>query len=465
MGSVPTSARHRTEPVAARVLRAAGRLALALSLAGCASAPARVALTGDLPALKAAIEQANRQEALGSGRLEELASAVLRRELVSLTAPSDEFPSVALCAREIRPVLEDVAASQSDYAADAALALLDAGLSAPTPGADNPLGAAAVEARRAIGARAGARRRALMLHGEAEVRRAALAAAADGADAGDVPALAEAARLEPDAAARAIAIRALGRIGGAPSVSALADLYPAASPEARREIIRAWASPRSFAAGGREELEDLTAGSAGEPAVLAAVELERLAPQASSLAAAALVKAIEGPAREVRLLALELSPWSEPDVRAAILAAQKHKEADTRVVALLRAAEEGGLDAAGSHELEGLASDTLTPVGAVARAALAELGKRGVDKALRADLDAKTQDRRTLAALSLLALEDWAGAARALGDDSPEVRRAVACQVLAEPDAGPQRPWSFLTPEFGAASSGVVPLLVAPTPG
>ena len=46
-----------------------------------------------------------------------------------------------------------------------------------------------------------------------------------------------------------------------------------------------------------------------------------------------------------------------------------------------------------------------------------------------------------LAALSLVELEDWAGAARALGDDSPRVRRTVACRVLGGPVAAHRRPW------------------------
>ena len=89
-----------------------------------------------------------------------------------------------------------------------------------------------------------------------------------------------------------------------------------------------------------------------------------------------------------------------------------------------------------------------------------------------------------LAAWSLLALEDWSGAAHALGDDSPAVRRALACRVLAEPGSRypasearwhPPRPDILLpTSPSGSplpppgSSTGfpeVVPLLVAAPPG
>jgi hypothetical protein len=411
-------------------------------LVACASTPARTARTGDLPALKSAIEQASAQNGLGSSGLEELAGAVLERELVSLAGPDEAFPDVAPCARQIRPALEDVAEGSSDYAAPAALALIDAGFSAPRVPPDGT-SARAIEARLAVGPRAGERRRALMLHGDASVRRAALSAALAGHEHEDIAALAEAARLDPDSEARALAIRALGRIGGEAAVLALVDVYAAASPAERREIVIAWAAPASYAAGGQIELENLAevmvsssteSKGTGVLSVLAAVGLLEHAP-GSPLGSTALVRAIESSAAETRLLAIEATPWTDVPARAAIAAARKHEDPATRVLALWRFAVMGALDADGTRELEQLASDNATAVGAVARAALAEAGNAGVQPALRTDLAAKQADRRAFAALSLLSLADYSGAARALGDDSPRVRRTVACQVLADPAA------------------------------
>jgi hypothetical protein len=354
--------RARSRRLAARAGRWARPLGAGLLALGsaCTSAPARTALQGDLPALKAAIARAEQEEALGSAGVKDLASAVL-----------------------------------------------------------------------------------------------------EGGFAADVPALGEAARLDPDSEARALAIRALGRIGGEDAVLELIDVYAVASPEDRREVVRAWSMPASLSAGGATQLEDL-AQTSGEPAVLAAIALAGR-PSSAGLASAALVRAIEGDTRETRLLAIEAAPWSDSAVRAAIVAARKHRDPATRVLSLWRSAEAGALDAEGSQTLEQLSADDVTNVGAVARAARARAGQSGVKAALRVDLAASASERRTLAALSLLRLEDWAGAARALGDDSPRVRRVVACQVLAGP--AHERATDPIAIAAGASPSALAPLLITESAG
>jgi hypothetical protein len=471
----------------------AGVCALLAGSACATSTPARVALTGNLPALEAAIAEAGRQGELDADHLEELAGAVLRRELASLVssesgAPGEPFPDVLPCAAEVRSVLEDVASGDSEFAAPAAVTLLDAGLDAPASDG-SAVARAAVEARRALGSEAGGRRRAFMLHGDASVRRAALSAALDSADAADLAALSEAARLDPDLRARALAIRALARIGGESAVVALADAYPSAPPELQRELVYAWSVPQTFAAGGQRALIDLAGGPVSEGGVLAALSLYGRSDEGRALAERALVQAIEGQAAGARLLALEVGPWDSQRVRGAIEAARSHSDPATRVVALLRRVEESALDAADTAALTQLGTDTVTPVGAVARAALARAGQANVEAALRADLKAKKAEHRMLAAWSLLLLRDWSGAAQALGDDSPAVRRALACRVLAEPGARspasrypggktswhPARPDALLPASASATalpppgdSTGfpeVVPLLVAAPPG
>ncbi|HKO92055.1 MAG TPA: hypothetical protein VJU61_12920, partial [Polyangiaceae bacterium] len=141
----------------------------------CAGAPTLAARQGDLASLKSAVLQAEREGQLGQGAVKELAGAVLERELVSLREPISDFPELQPCVRDVRGVLADLAKGSGEPAAWASLALLDAGLDAPRPEAA-PSSAAAliVEARRAVGERAGPRRRALMLHGDAGVRRAAV---------------------------------------------------------------------------------------------------------------------------------------------------------------------------------------------------------------------------------------------------------------------------------------------------
>jgi hypothetical protein len=321
-----------------------------------------------------------------------------------------------------------------------------------------------VEARQAVGPKAGERRRALLLHGDAAVRRGALGAALEGAAEAkpeDVAALVEAARLDPDPEARKLAIRALGHIGNDAAVRGLIDIYASGPLEERREIVLAWSLPASYAAGGGEQLEALAQDSE-ETSVLAAIALVSHADSAA-LGSATLLHAIESERSEQRLEAIAAAPWSDAKLREAIGAARKHGDPSTRVLALWRFVDADALDAGVTQELGQLATDTVTPVGAVARAALARAGKADVKAALRADLAARAADRRTLAALALLELADWSGAARALGDDSPSVRRTVACRVLAERVATGHGAGD--RPAVIAGAPPVVPLLLSESAG
>lgn len=407
----------------------------ALNLAGCAAGPARVALQGDLPSLKASVADAERRGELGEENVRELAEAVLARELSSQPEPVERFPEVSRCAPAARAALEHVATGSGEAAALASVELVDAGFAAPSTGLpEGSDGWLAVEARRLVAPRPSERRRALMLHGSSDVRRAALSAARDAAQASDVPALLEAARLDPDPRARALAVDALGAIGGSAVVVALIDLWSAAEPPLRSHITEAWAAPRTAASGGVEQLVGLAERSVGTVQVEAALALARIDAGPPGAAAAVLARAIRGKAPRERVLAVLGAPWSSTELAEAIVEARRSEDPATRVAASLRLVEHGALDAGAREDLFAIASGD-TEVAAVARAVAAHAGDGRVKPALRAELTVPRGARRTLAAAALVALDDWAGAAHALGDDSPEVRQAVACHVLAKPDA------------------------------
>jgi hypothetical protein len=399
---------------------------------GCASGPARTALQGDLTHLKAAVADAQQRGALGRSDVRELAGAVLHRELVSLPDPVERFPAIGACASGVRPALEEVAGSGSGEAALlASLALIDAGVTPPKP-PEQSLSHVAIEARQALGVDAQQRRRAFFLHGDADVRRAAVEAARESALSGDIDALLEVARLDPDAQARALAVVALGTIGGRRAVLGLDDVWVSAADELRPHIVSAWAAPASLDHGGSERLVNV-AESAGRPAVLAALALERSERGPEGLARSVLLRAIAGASAEDRLLSLYHAPWSEPEIQEAIRHAQSSKDGPTRVIASLRLVENGAFDSAARDGLRELSEDKSSPVGVAARAVLARAGDDRVKPGLRADLGASHSEQRTLAAFALVALDDWSGAAAALSDDSPEVRQTVACQILADP--------------------------------
>jgi HEAT repeat protein len=458
--NVPISAPRPTESSARLPYSRQLALALAVSCCACTAAPTRAALSGDLTALKAAVTSAEQQGQLGRGRVRQLAEAVLTRELVSLAGPELAFPQLGSCAEAVTGVLSDLAEREGELGEAAAIALIDAGVTPPVAASDAHT--PALLARQAIGVDAGIRRRAFMLHGDVEVRRAALTAAWHSADPGDVPALLEAARVDPDPEARGSASWALGRVGGAAVVLGLRDLWPRAAPLLRRRIIEAWSMPGSFDAGGERELVAVVETESSLPAVLAALSLHQKNAGPPGLATAALLRALAGVDTERRLFTLLGAPWSDPELRAAIVSLVSSKDAATRVVALLRLSEHAEIDAASLAELRKLSLDPTLPVALVARAVLARAGDASVKPGLLRDLAAPRADHRTLAAVALISLKQWSAAAHALADDSPQVRRAVSCQLLAEPafaltpeerTSAPERP-------FGPRSPALLPLLL-----
>lgn len=459
---MPTSAPRPTERARVERLSAAAFwVGLGLGAVACTSASTRVALQGDLPSLKAAIADAEREGRLDAAPVRELAEAVLTRELSSSSGPNAMFPPMEPCVKRMRSVLEDVAAGSFELAAPAAVALIDGGFEPPGPGSRRDA-SLVVLARQALGVSAGSRRRAYMLHGDAEVRRAALSAARDSADIADTDSLIEAARLDPDPVARSIAVRALGQVGGARVVLALLDLWAVASTEQRRDIVLAWSMPPSFGSGGERELTHAVEVTGGEPAVVAALVLSNKAAGPPGLGTSALLGFIAGTQQRERLLALDAAPWQNAELRAAITAARTHDDPATRIISLLRLVEHGAIDAAGIIELRKLSTAPSASVALAARATLARAGDESVKAALRADLAGARGDERTLAALALVELEDWAGAAPALADDSPAVRRAVACQMLA-PSKEPRNVDTLRPPVLGSLAPPLVSLL-SPAP-
>lgn len=381
--------------------------------------------------------EAEQRGKLGRGAVRELAGAVLERELVSLREPLSDFPELEPCVRDVRGVLAELARGSGEPAAWASLALLDAGFDAPDPSAaPSSAPALIVEARRSVGERAGPRRRALMLHGDADVRHAALEAAEHGREQADVGALLEVARLDPDAANRELSLHALGAIGGARVVLGLRDLWAGAAAEQRLGIVAAWSRTATFDAGGERELVRTAELGSGTTAVAAALELSRQAAGPDGLSQGVLARALRGADRSGRLLALYQAPWADAELRALIVEAQGSADAATRLLSLLRQAEQGPLATASLEALRALAAEQGSAVGLLARATLARAGDSSASAGLLGDLSAPRARDRMLAAFALVTLEQWAPAAHALGDDSPLVRQTVACQMLAQAPRG-----------------------------
>lgn len=415
----------------------------------------RAALTQDLPTFRAAAEAAARRGAMSERNARALARAVLRRELFTRDVVADDrsFGGRA-CMRRMGDALRELARDADEQAAHATFSLIDAGLVAPAePGDFGAADHAMVQARRTVGVRAGARRRSYLRHGDRRVRRAALRAALDSQDVGDVSALLEAARLDPDPSSRRLAIRVLGTLGGAETVLSLRDLWGPATEELRLAIVAAWSAAPTIEQGGERELLHAAESGEGLVAVSAAAALVRSGRGPSGLAEGVLQRAIAGQDLRTRLWALDQVPLT-PVIATAVREASRSPNPETQTLALARMARQAPLDAASITALRALALDGSQPTAVVALSVLSAAGDASVVPALRRDLGAARAHERSLAARALIAARDWNGAVPALADDSPRVRRRVACRMLVPAVAGhPAVIGGSLVPLFGFQTS------------
>ena len=272
----------------------------------------------------------------------------------------------------------------------------------------------------------------------AKVRRAAMRASAEARAVGDVPALLESARVDPDLMARTDAVRAVGRIDprGGDTASRLHDLWSSSDDALREDIARAYASPNIAASGGAEELRLLVASGHGPGAVSAAAFVMMRMKNASDTrtsAIALLVRTIDEAPRRERLLAIAMAPVSEPSIMAAMKRATAETETlETRVSVWSRLLELAAEHAKATAALLAFARPGGPElVARRARLALASDGDRSVQQWIEADLKTPDASTKLLAATALAAMHRGARAAGLLADADPIVRTSVACTLLA----------------------------------
>ncbi|MBM4357460.1 MAG: hypothetical protein FJ096_05045 [Deltaproteobacteria bacterium] len=473
-------------------------LALALLLTGpaglgCSSALVRAARDQNDEAFRVTLASTPAQVA--ARELRDVARA--RAERAVDAAAGEEglrvIETVADCAVDLREALERKALGTDVVAARAALGLADHNITSPLAFARHF--ASSDAAWRAAGARSlvlaerasegppcepgwadcddgderrGVRvarfRRAAMLDVHREVRRAGLAAARDAADPGDVAALLDAARRDPDQALRVLAIEAIARGRALDGVIGLTDLWPTASEDERLAIVRAWAdlwrpepgTAASSAArpseGAPSRIEDVAfealrrvvESDSGLPSFIAAAEILEGSPahrthpalvSAEGGALATLVRGIESASAPVIVDVIEVAPLARPRVREAVAAASKSENPLVAVAALARLLETSALE---TTELRTAALTTLDKHaqgnGDEAQAALDALVRLGDGRA-RAQVDkrlkAEAPEQRREAAVALIALGDRRAAAQLLADADVTVRLSVACALIA----------------------------------
>lgn len=434
-----------SSPLRGALARTLLGFALAIAASGCATSPlVRLAEERRHDELSKAIDREHTRGALDDDETRDVAEAVARAEITAAKGSegATRLAGLVACARALRSSLEDRLELGDEPAAAAGQVLLSAGLVDADEYAELATRAEQSPAMRALGARSlvlpehDALRRALYVDLEEGVRLGALRAASTRPVEADLHALVDALRRDPSPAARSAAARALGALGGEPSVVALEDAWHRADGRLREAIAAAWAMPPSADAGGRERLLRVVE-QGGDGAVAAALLLARVpesAPRGAelrSIGMGALVRAAKSGTRAERAVALVLAP-SSPELLEVLREARKDADPSIVVVAQGRLGREG--DAAEQKA----ARDALLELGksddAEADRALVELAGLGDARALEPLVKALGRERayaRTYAARGLLALGALTRAARLLGDREPEVRLDVACATLA----------------------------------
>ncbi len=429
------------------------RAFLFIFLVGCGeSAAVSAARRGDSAAVARAIEPALRAGKLGDDDAARIARAVAVNAIESSKGDDAQarVRDVRSCATALSSTLDERSKTHDAAGAEAAATLFDIG--ELSEGSARRWLVDTSDDWRAIGARGlvrdedrAARSKALV-DPSVKVRRASMRASAAARDTRDVPALLEAARVDPDLMARSEAVRAVSRIdprGGDVAVR-LHDLWSTSDDALREDIARAYMSPNIAASGGAEELRGLLAAGHGPGVVSGAAIVimgTRMGPNGEPMwdaetrksAVAILVRTIDEAPRRDRLLAIAMAPLSSDDVRAAIRRATvETNDLETREAALSRTLEIPTERAAAAKTLLAFASPTSPEhVARRARLALAAGGELSVQAWIEADLKSPEPEARLLAASALVSLHRGARAAPLLADADAHVRTSAACALLA----------------------------------
>jgi hypothetical protein len=282
-------------------------------------------------------------------------------------------------------------------------------------------------------------RKAFFVDPDERVRRAAFATALSVHHSGDLEALLDAARVDPDPQTQSLAIRAAGAVGGEHAVLALKDLWARADDTTRIAIVDAWTEQASFVTGGARELALAAESGAGLAAVSASYALARTQGADSVVANARLRRDILGGSDDEKRLALNVAPMNS-ETEIAIAKASKEASPGLRVVALTRLT---GVETRRSDALRALrelanakaSSESELRAQGEALSALANAGDRTVLSTLVKDVHDKELAVRSRAARGLTSLGDYGNAAMALADDDANLRSEVACSVLARETA------------------------------
>jgi len=458
---------HTSVSRLARSLASPFVLALALAQLGCASAAVRYAEKGDYPGLRAEIQRSHAVGKLSNGEARDIAKAVLTREISGLPPTAEaRVPELRACAADVSSALESRGEKRDPVALAIAKLLVEAEVLSPSDTArykDDPDPAfRALAARRLTASDDGEARTAALVMREALGREMAALAAGDGATLGELDALFEAARVDPDDQVRHLALRAAvdavarkkkavleglvqdadeddrrAAAAGKAALDRLRDAWTSGGKGLRDDVASGFATSPFYELGGRDALRARL--GEGADRLLVASAILRMGPSRSAAedtflrenAANVAVSALRDGSTIERSFAVVLVRPEGAGLEA-LRAAAKDADRDVALSALgkLQFVPE---DAAKARvELVRAAGDKEDLVHAPrARGLLAGARYMPVQVWLEEQAARKEVGLRLRAAAGLAALGRVARAAPLLADDDPHLRARAACLVLA----------------------------------
>lgn len=417
------------------------------ALTGCGvSAAVQAARDHDIPRLAKAIEAEQKSGELDDGEVEDIARALAKSEIREAKGDPGVIviESMGECAESVEGAIEDRSEKDDDVAAAAGALMLSHKLVSADEYADLAIEKDQRPLFRALGARSLVGdddfilvRLPLFRDLDQNVRLGALEAAEAFSVPGDFDELWEAARLDPLPSARHAATRALGVIGGERVVRVLKDLWTTADAPARRAIAIAWATPKTYEAGGKEELLWAAQRTDGDGAIYASIALARVSAEGSdekNQALGVLTRAIKLGTRTERVSAISMAP-SSTDVLDAIRVAKDDSDVGVSLVAWSRLHTEG-TDAEVKASLDKLfeIAGSEHPEAPRAQEELAWFGEKRVKPLLEKQMKSENPYGRVMGARGLIALDHFVLVAPNLGDPSTDVRVQTACAILGKRD-------------------------------
>jgi len=415
-------------------------LIIAVSIAfGSACAPKpwmAAARSGTLREVQRYVEVAADRNQFDHSRAVELAEAVAEREIESADDPGtyDRLLALGACVSDVFWALSHRSRQNDDGAAAASIVLFEAGF---TEGLRDVTTQEEDGAWRAFAVRLAAKSEerqfvyAALRDPDVRVRRAAMVVIRQNPTPTDGKELLNVARLDPDSALKDAALTALGENGDMPMLLAAYDYWGDMAESTQLALVQSLNAPPTRTRGGEPLLMRILESKDSLEGAVAASLLFNDATASRGYARARLLRALRSGSTSGRLLALATLPPNDPEARFDIQTFANSNEPYLRTAALELYLKVNVSTELATERLRLIAASKDADAYEAARI-LALQGDLSAISRIERQLGAAQSSERLAAARLLLKLKRWAGVARALTDDHPAVRLALACDIMTQ---------------------------------